>query len=202
MNREKLQREYDERVAQWEQERKEAEAAGQQAPPKPSLPGNLRDSNQCAVLYNGMIHPIIPFAIKGAIWYQGESNAGDAYLYRKLFPAMITNWRTDWGQGDFPFYFVQLANYYKNLPNNRPAELPPVDPSEPSHWAELREAQLGTLSLPNTGMAVTMDIGDPYDIHPTNKKDVGYRLALWALAKDYGFNNTFYSGPLYKSMKQ
>lgn len=120
-------------------------------------------------LYNGMIAPLVPVAFQGVIWYQGESNAKRADQYRSLFPDMITSWRNAWGRGDFPFYFVQLANF-----SGRP------------HWAELREAQRETLRLPNTGMAVTIDIGDPKDIHPKNKQDVGKRLSLWALAKTYG----------------
>jgi len=136
-----------------------------------------------------MIAPLMPYAIRGAIWYQGESNVGRAYQYRKLFPAMIKNWRKDWGQGDFPFLFVQLANFKAVNP----------EPSE-SDWAELREAQIMTLSLQNTGMAVIIDIGEANNIHPKNKQDVGKRLALWALAKTYG-KKFVYSGPLYKSME-
>jgi len=134
-----------------------------------------------------MIAPVIPYAIKGAIWYQGESNVSRAYQYRKLFPAMIKNWRKDWKQGDFPFYYVQIAPY--NYGKKRASE-------------ELREAQRLTLALKNTGMAVTMDIGNPKNIHPKNKLDVGKRLALWALAKDYGKKKIVYSGPLYRSMKK
>jgi sialate O-acetylesterase len=137
-----------------------------------------------------MIAPLIPYSIGGGIWYQGESNAGRAYQYRKLFPAMITNWRKDWGQGDFPFLFVQLANFMAVDPE-------PVD----SAWAELREAQLMTLALPNAGMAVIIDIGEAKDIHPKNKQDVGKRLALWALARTYG-RKLVCSGPIYKSMKR
>jgi len=144
--------------------------------------------NRAGVLYNGMIHPLIPFGIRGAIWYQGESNLRRAYQYRKLFPAMIRDWRKRWGQGDFPFYFVQLAPFRYRGQDQR-------------NYAELCEAQRMTLSLPNTGMAVTNDIGNLRDIHPKNKKDVGGRLALWALAKDYGQKDLVYSGPLYKSMK-
>ncbi len=136
-------------------------------------------------LYNAMIHPLIPFALKGAIWYQGESNRGEAILYEKLFPTMIKNWRDDWQQGNFPFYFVQLAPYNYDVP---------------IEGAMLRDAQRKTLSVPNTGMAVTMDIGNPTDIHPRNKVDVGERLALWALAKDYEKKDIVYSGPLYKSI--
>ena len=114
-----------------------------------------------------MIAPLMPFAIKGALWYQGESNAGRAYQYRKEFPLMIQDWRTHFKQGDFPFYFVQLASY--NSANG--------DSEKGSTWAELREAQTMTLSLPNTSMAVTTDIGEAKDIHPRNKQDVGKRLA-------------------------
>ncbi|MBC7889316.1 MAG: hypothetical protein H7Z13_15675 [Ferruginibacter sp.] len=142
------------------------------------------------LLYNGMIHPLIPFAIKGATWYQGESNAGRAYQYRKAFPLMITDWRKKWKQGDFPFYFVQLATF--NASNG--------DSRKGSSWAELREAQTLTLALPNTGMAVTTDIGNPTDIHPKNKEDVGKRLAAIALNKTYGKGNV-YSGPVYQSFK-
>ena len=136
-----------------------------------------------------MIAPLIPYGIGGAIWYQGESNASRAYQYRKLFPAMIKDWCNDWGQGKFPFLFVQLANFMAVKPE-------PAD----SAWAELREAQLMTLDLPNTGMAVIIDIGEANDIHPKNKQDVGKRLALWALARSYG-KKLVYSGPIYKSMK-
>ncbi len=141
-------------------------------------------------LYNGMIAPLIPYAIRGAIWYQGESNIGAAYRYRTLFPAMIANWRADWGQGDFPFGFVQIApyNYHRDWK------------TDPACCPELWEAQLLTLkSAPNTGMAVTTDIGNLTDIHPKNKQEVGRRLALWALANVYG-KKLVYSGPIYKSM--
>jgi len=136
-----------------------------------------------------MINPIIRFALNGVIWYQGENNAQDAFGYRTLFPNMITDWRTKWGQ-EFPVYWVQLANYM--AVDNEPTE---------SAWAELREAQTMTLSLPKTGQAVIIDIGDASDIHPKNKQDVGLRLALNALNKDYGKSNTVFSGPLYKSME-
>jgi sialate O-acetylesterase len=135
-----------------------------------------------------MIHPIVPFTIKGAIWYQGESNAEKAYQYRELFPLMIKDWRTQW-KSDFPFYFVQLANFMPELP--QPAE---------AAWAELREAQLRTLHLDNTGMAVTIDIGDAKDIHPKNKQEVGRRLALIARADTYK-ENIAYSGPVYDSYR-
>lgn len=142
-------------------------------------------------LYNGMISPIIPYRIKGAIWYQGESNASRAYQYRKLFPAMINSWRKDWGFGDFPFYYAQLTSYLRHAPDEDVI----VEKGQPKDelWAELREAQLMTLDLPNTGMAVTIDIGQANNIHPPNKRDVGYRLAFWALAKDYS-RDIVYSG--------
>jgi sialate O-acetylesterase len=136
-----------------------------------------------------MIHPYLQFSIKGAIWYQGESNADRAYQYRELFPTMIKDWRQKWGQGDFPFYFVQLANFMQ-------VDRAPVE----SAWAELREAQQKTLVLPNTGMATIIDIGDAKDIHPKNKQEVGRRLALIALAKTYG-QKINYSGPFYQSNK-
>lgn len=158
----------------------------QKLPPRPAL---TNTPNRPTVLYNAMIAPLVPYAIRGTIWYQGESNAGRAYQYRTLFPLLIKDWRAHWGQGDFPFLFVQLANF-------RPAAVEPVD----DDWAELREAQTMAFSLPNTGMAVTIDIGDANDIHPGNKQDVGNRLALNARRLVYG-ENIAYSGPIYKSMK-
>ncbi len=149
--------------------------------PRITRPNN---SHTPSVLYNGMIYPIKNLAIRGAIWYQGESNQDRAIQYRTIFPGMIQDWRNAWKQGDFPFYFVQLAPYRYATEHTS---------------AELREAQFMTLSkLRNTGMAVTLDIGNPDDIHPTNKRDVGHRLALWALAKDYG-QDLVYSGPLYRA---
>ncbi len=142
------------------------------------------------LLFNAMINPLIPYAIEGALWYQGEANAGRAYQYRKAFPLMITDWRKHWNQGDFPFYFVQLASFNADNGNSKKG----------STWAELREAQTMTLSLPNTGMAVTTDIGEANDIHPKNKQDVGKRLAAIALHNVYK-KNVVYSGPVYKSMQ-
>jgi len=136
-------------------------------------------------LYNAMIHPLIPYSIRGVIWYQGESNTSNPKQYAKLFPLMIKNWRDDWQLGEFPFYYTQIA---------------PYDYGDVTHSELLRESQLKSLYVPNTGMAVTLDIGNPQNIHPGNKKDVGERLAFWALAKTYSQKNN-YSGPLYKSMK-
>ena len=144
----------------------------------------VSNQNNPSVLFNAMIAPLVPFAIRGAIWYQGESNAGRAYQYRTLFPTMIRNWRSAWGH-EFPFYFVQLANWHASK----------AQPDE-SDWAELREAQTMTLREPQTGMAVIIDIGDENDIHPRNKLDVGRRLAAWALAGTYG-QKVVPSGPLF-----
>lgn len=181
-----IQKEYEVKLEQWKEN---AGDEGKEPPEKPQIPSNLRYTLMTFSLYNGMIAPLLKYRIKGAIWYQGESNAGRAYQYRKLFPDMIRNWREDWEQGDFPFLFVQLANY--KAVNPEPGE---------SDWAELREAQLKTLQLPNTGMAVIIDIGEANNIHPKNKQDVGKRLALLALAKTYG-KEKVYSGPLYESME-
>lgn len=159
-------------------------AAAPQPPVNPVTPQNV-----ASCLFNGMVNPILPYAIRGAIWYQGESNAGRAIQYRTAFPLLIADWRKQWNQGDFPFYFCQLANYMPKKP----------EPGD-SAWAELREAQSMTLGLPNTGQAVLIDIGESVDIHPRNKKDVGERLALIALARDYGKSVPF-SGPVYDSMK-
>ncbi len=163
----------------------------------PRRPQSLSSAPWIATnLYNGMIAPITGFGLRGALWYQGESNVSRAFQYRTLFPAMISDWRTQWAlaaggkPGDkdlFPFYFVQIAPFGYDR--------------DTGQAAELREAQTLTLSLPNTGMAVTMDIGDPADIHPTNKKEVARRLSLWALAKTYGREGIAYSGPMYKSMR-
>ena len=156
---------------------------------QPQAPG-AGNQNNPTVLYNAMLAPLFPYAVRGAIWYQGESNAGRAQQYRALFPAMIRDWRAAWGIGDFPFYFVQLANWKAR----------PVDSTD-SEWAELREAQTLTMkAAPNTGMAVAIDIGNPDDIHPRNKLDVGLRLARWALADTYGLRLEK-SGPLYDSHK-
>lgn len=150
-------------------------------------------------LYNGMIAPVMPFTIKGVIWYQGEANSGRAYQYRRLFPAMIENWRSNWGLGDFPFYFVQLASFGVF----RPEESVIIEKGIPTDdaLAELREAQLITMhNVKNTGMAVTIDIGATNTAHPPKKREVGQRLAAWALAKDYG-QKINYCGPIYKKMK-
>ncbi|HBR20675.1 MAG TPA: hypothetical protein DD726_10765 [Phycisphaerales bacterium] len=144
------------------------------------------NQNSPTALFNAMLAPVIPFRIAGVLWYQGESNVDFPIEYRELFPAMIENWRSRWGQGSFPFYYVQIA---------------PWDYGDARVSQALREAQMLALSVPNTGMAVTMDIGDEKDIHPRNKHDVGDRLVRWALNKNYGRTDVVFSGPLYKEMK-
>jgi sialate O-acetylesterase len=154
--------------------------------PTKNADGKINHQSPLA-LYNGMIHPLLPFAIRGAIWYQGESNNGEGMLYHEKMKALIHGWRSVWNDPELPFYYVQLAPYRYG---GEPTRLPGI-------W----EAQLKTLGVPNTGMAVTVDISDLADIHPVNKQDVGKRLALWALAKTYGQTDLVYSGPLYKSLK-
>jgi sialate O-acetylesterase len=173
-------------VKQWEAAAAKAKAEGREPPRRPAPPNDPANHQWMpGGLYNAMIAPLTPYAIRGAIWYQGENNAGKkrAYVYRRLFPAMIQDWRRAWAIGDFPFLFVQLANFGKNAPD--------------SQWPELREAQAMTLQLANTGMAVTIDIGNPNDIHPTNKQDVGLRLGLAARAVAYG-EKIPYSGPVFR----
>lgn len=150
-------------------------------------PDEPNEPNRPTVLFNAMINPVIPYGIRGVIWYQGEYNVGRALQYKSLFPLLINDWRKHWQQGDFPFYFVQLANY--NAVDSVP---------KASEWAELREAQTSALQLPNTAMAVAIDLGEAKDIHPKNKQDVGARLALIARAKIYG-EHIENSGPVYSS---
>lgn len=141
-----------------------------------------------SLLYNAMVNPLIPYAFQGVLWYQGEANVWRAHQYKKAFPLLIQDWRTQWGQGDFPFYYVQLSTFDEYGGNS----------NKGSRWAELREAQSETLHIKNTGMAVTTDIGNAKDIHPTNKKDVGLRLAAIALNNLYGQKGVF-GGPIYKA---
>ncbi len=171
---------YDVSLATWNEASEAAKKSGAKPPAKPALPGTIPGGPwEPAGLYNGMIAPLVPYGIKGAVWYQGESNASPsrAPVYAREFQAMIRDWRKAWGEGDFPFLFVQLANYKANI-----------------NWPDIREAQRQTLSLANTGMAVTIDVGNPTNIHPTNKQDVGLRLALAARANVYGEKVEF-SGP-------
>lgn len=186
------QSQYQAALEKWKQRAAAARSEGRQVPRRPQLQGDPRvDRHHPSNLYNGMISPLLPFAIRGAIWYQGESNAGRAYQYRTLMPAMIQSWRDAWGQGDFPFYQVQLANFREIV--DEPAE---------SDWAELREAQwLATKVLPAVGAACITDIGAAKDIHPKNKQDVGKRLARLALVDVYGKGDSIIrNGPTYESM--
>jgi sialate O-acetylesterase len=183
---------YNQALKDWDAAVKKGQAAGQITPPRPMPSAPMTKAplppdggpQAPANLFNGMIAPLIPFALEGVIWYQGESNGNNPVQYRTLFPRLITDWREKWGQGDFPFLFVQLAGYQAGGQN----------------WCFLREAQQMTLSLPATGMAVAVDIGDPSYIHPKDKLDVGARLALVARHVAYG-ENLVYSGPVYQSMQ-
>ena len=183
------EREHAKALAEWEREEKQAKAESRQPPRRPRLVNPGTSQHRPAGLYNGMIAPLVPYAIRGAIWYQGESNADRAHQYRTVFPSMIRNWRRDWGQGDFPFYWVQLANFMavKEQPGD-------------DNWAELREAQSQALE-PNTGEAVIIDLGLASNIHPTNKRDVADRLARRALAHDYGYSIP-HSGPRFASLER
>ena len=181
-------------IEEWIANTRSVLAAGEELlPPTPRWPRHpLEGAGNPTGLYNGMIHPLVPFAIRGAIWYQGESNvhSADGMMYFEKMKALVGGWREVWGQGDFPFYYVQLSpfNYKFHVRDMSPYLMPEV-------W----EAQTAALAIPNTGMAVTTDIGNLRDIHPRNKVDVGKRLALWAFAKTYGHDGLVYSGPLYKS---
>ncbi|MEQ1862279.1 MAG: sialate O-acetylesterase [Chthoniobacteraceae bacterium] len=192
---------YDEARAKWVTASEQAKADGKPMPPPPRPPRGDGAIGAPGCLFNGMIEPVLPYTIQGAIWYQGESNANseeDAKLYRALFPTMILSWRHAWSQAgrdgadnpEFPFLFVQLANY-------RARRTEPVD----SLWAVLRESQFATLEIPRTGMAVAIDIGEALDIHPKNKQEVGRRLALSALAQVY-YHDIEYSGPLFSGAQE
>lgn len=183
--------EYEQAVEAWREADEAARSQGKERPRRPRsvrnpLTGQHRPSN----LYNGVLHPIIGFGIRGVIWYQGESNASRAYQYRHLFPLMIRHWRDEWRQGDFPFYWVQLADFQDEK----------AEPDE-SAWAELREAQTMALrAVPNGGQAVIIDLGEAHDIHPKDKQGVADRLSRWALARDYGLDLN-YRSPEYESME-
>lgn len=187
------EQQYRENLAAWEAETEALKQQDQtQKRPRPQL------GWRPAELYNGMIAPLIPYTIAGAIWYQGESNAGRAHQYRHLFPNLIQNWRDDWGQGDFPFLAVQLAPWDKNR-NRAPEEIAAI-PTE-SDWAELREAQLmAAQTMKNVGLAVITDYGDKDDIHPAKKAPVGERLALLARHMAYG-HRIVPTGPVFNKMK-
>ena len=174
---------HDAAMEKFREEEKTLKEAGKPVPKPPSAPKGGSADGSPGSLFNGMIAPIVPYSIRGAIWYQGESNASRAKQYQKMFPTMIVSWRALWGS-EFPFLFVQLANFMQR-----------VEQPQESQWAELREAQLQTLELPRTGMAVAIDIGDAKDIHPKNKQEVGRRLALAAEATVYYIDQE-YSGPI------
>lgn len=193
-----IQAEGEQRRAKWEKRVATFRKANKAMPPPPAdVYNHLAGMHRPANCYNGMLHPILGYGLKGAIWYQGESNGGRGHQYRHLFPKLIQSWRDEWGIGDFPFYWVQLADFGKE----------PVTPDDDSArgrwvWAELREAQTMTLSkLNNTGEAVIINLGDAGDLHPRNKQDVGLRLSRWALNRDYGMTNITCQSPLYSTMK-
>jgi sialate O-acetylesterase len=187
-NREPIEK-YEKEWLAWRARADDAMARGEPFEQQPDGPEGPRHQYYPSNLYNAMLAPLAPYAVQGFIWYQGEGNRRRPAQYRKLFPTMIQEWRLLWGGGELPFVFVQLASYGKT----------PKEPAE-NGTSELREAQLMTLSAPKTAMAVTIDIGDPKDVHPTNKKDVGHRLALAARSVAYGQELVF-SGPIYDSMK-
>lgn len=170
---------FQKRLRNWQKRVEKAKANGKRKPRRPSKPSDpTLSTGHPANLYHGMIHPLIPYRIRGALWYQGERNAKSlqsAQLYKTQLPLLISDWRTRWGQGDFPFLFVQLPNFKKRQ----------ADPNQTSTWAAMRDSMLHSLQVPNTGMATTIDVGMAKDIHPKNKQAVGSRLAQWALASVY-----------------
>lgn len=181
---------YDEAIRTWRAEADRAKAAGAVPSPSPSVPDALRDYRIASSIYDGMIEPLIPFRIRGAVWYQGESNEARAQQYALLLPVMIRAWREQWGQGDFPFGIIQLPNYHDPKPE-------PADEA----WSHIREAQrLTALNSPHTGLIVTIDVGEARDIHPKNKLDVAARVARWALADVYR-RKLIRGGPTVRSVK-
>jgi sialate O-acetylesterase len=182
--------EYEEQIRRWRADAEAARSRGARPSPSPSVPDALREYRVAASIYDGMIAPLIPFRLRGAFWYQGESNEARAEQYAILLPTMIRAWRERWGQGQFPFGIIQLPNF--RSPRDEPADEP---------WSHIREAQRRTaLKTPNAGLIVTIDIGEASDIHPRNKLDVGRRMARWALAEVYERGTTA-TGPLLRSWK-
>jgi sialate O-acetylesterase len=187
---EKAKADFEEKMAQYKEAAGKAKAEGKPVPRPPTSPESwLKGQHRLGNIFAGVVHPTLGYGIKGVIWYQGETNAGRAWEYGQLFPFMIEEWRKEWNNPNLPFYWVQLADYMKE--EAKPGE---------SAWAELRESQTKTMSLPNTGQAVIIDLGEGKDIHPKNKHDVAARLVRWALAKDYGIKIPFHS-PEYKSLE-
>lgn len=186
---EKGKADFERAMTAWKAAEEKAKAEKKSPPRAPFSPqqwlaGNARPGN----IFAGVVHPTLGYGLRGVIWYQGETNAnaGRSYEYASLFPFLIEQWRREWGQGDFPFYWVQLAAYKAERP-------------DPGAWAELREAQTKTMLLPNTGQAVIIDLGEGKNIHPRNKHDVAARLVRWALVKDYGMKLP-YRSPEFKSV--
>jgi sialate O-acetylesterase len=189
--RPKAQAEYDATLKKWTEESAKARAEGRTPTSRPVQPDSTRLNWVPASLWSGMLEPAVPFTIRGFLWYQGESNADRAQQYRTLLPTMIKSWRDKWDQPDLPFGIVQLPNYH--APSTQPDD---------TDWSHLRDAQLHTFkTIPNTGLIVTIDLGDPDDIHPKNKLDVGNRAARWALESVYGKPAGGKSGPIYSSSK-
>jgi len=178
-------------VAEWLAQANAARAKGELVPIPPLAMWPAQPAFPLSGIYNGRVAPLVPFGIKGALWYQGEANGAEGESYYNKMCALIGGWRQVWGLGDFPFYFVQLANW----------QAANEVPGGGDGWSNLRQAQFKSLKIPRTGMALAIDIGDASDIHPKNKEDVGNRLAFWALKNDYGQTNRVCSGPLYKTMK-
>jgi sialate O-acetylesterase len=201
------QKRYEEALAKWEQSMenyKQAKAAGTAKGSPPQKPPSPEKTPGPARLYNAMIAPLVPFALRGSIWYQGEANRGDGVLYTEKMRTLIEGWRKAWGQGEFPFLFVQLApcRYFGDRNNGLDPVAPPSAEIRPSQrFPYVWQAQLDALKIPGTGMAATVDLDGPA-LHPGRKKEVGERLAGWALAKVYGKGDPVYSGPLYKGFKE
>jgi len=189
MQTDKAKTDYEANLEKWKQDVEKAKAESKKLPRQPQAPaqwlaGNARSGN----IFAGVVYPTLGYGMKGVVWYQGETNASRAYEYQELFPFMIEQWRQEWGEGDFSFYWVQLANYMAQKP----------EPGD-SQWAELRESQTKTMQLPNSGQAVIIDLGEGKDIHPKNKHDVAARLVRWALVKDYGLKFP-YRSPEFKHL--
>ncbi len=186
---------YEKSVAAWETKRDKAKQQGGKIPRKPKAPIDPRvNQNRPANLFNGMVQPLIPYTIQGAIWYQGERNShsiADGVLYEAQLKTLINDWRSRWKQGDFQFITVQLPNF----------RTPQENPVETNGWVMVRSSELKSLRLPNTGIAITTDIGMEGNIHPINKQEVGRRLALWALGTTYDKEDLTYSGPLFSSLQ-